>query len=64
MQNEKFKEVLQPKILPELLAAGLIKPNRVREVAGTSLVERVTTALDLLRKGKVSGERLVVKVSQ
>ncbi|KAK7690825.1 hypothetical protein QCA50_005926 [Cerrena zonata] len=62
--NEKFKEEIQPKILPKLLAAGLIKPNRVREITGNSLAERVNTALSLLRKGEVSGERLVVKVSE
>ncbi|KAK7692088.1 hypothetical protein QCA50_005494 [Cerrena zonata] len=31
-QNDKFKREIQPKILPKVLADGLIKPNRVREV--------------------------------
>ena len=55
---------MQPKLLPQLLADGLIKTSRVREIKGNTLVERVSAALDVLRKGEVSGERLVVKVSQ
>ena len=46
------------------MAEGLIKPNRVREMVGESLVDRVNAALELFKKGEVSGERLVVKVSQ
>ncbi|CAL1716587.1 unnamed protein product [Somion occarium] len=61
--NEKFKDELQPKILPELLASGLITPNRIREIQGATLLDRVKEALDILRKGEVSGERLVVRVS-
>ncbi|CAL1716449.1 unnamed protein product [Somion occarium] len=61
--NEKFKNELQPKILPPLLSSGLIKPNRIREIQGATLVDRVKEAFDILRKGQVNGEKLVVRIS-
>jgi len=63
-QNEYLKRELQPKIIPDLLAKGLIKPNRFRELQGATLLENVATAVDLLRRGEVSGERLVYKVAK
>ena len=62
-QNNTFlKENLMPKILPDLLAKGLIKPNPVRLFAEGTLKERAAVALDLLRHNKLSGEKLVVKM--
>ena len=51
-----------PKILPDLLAKGLIKPNCMRLLAEGTLKERAAVALDLLRHNKLSGEKLVVKM--
>ncbi|KAE9400989.1 NAD(P)-binding protein [Gymnopus androsaceus JB14] len=64
-QNAYFKENLMQKILPAVLEAGSIQPNRVRlldESVG-SLKDRVAFGLDLLRKNKVSREKLIVKVA-
>ncbi|KAJ6534647.1 chaperonin 10-like protein [Mycena vulgaris] len=63
VQNEYMKENLMPKILPQLLAAGLIQPNRVRLLDQGTFKERVATGLDLLRNNKVSGEKVIVKVA-
>ncbi|KAJ7763558.1 chaperonin 10-like protein [Mycena maculata] len=62
-QNEHLRDNLMPKILPQLLAAGIIQPNRVRLLDQGTLKERVATGLDLLRNNKVSGEKVVVKVA-
>ncbi|KAG0350635.1 hypothetical protein BGZ54_003709, partial [Gamsiella multidivaricata] len=64
LQNDFFKEKLQPEILPSLLAQGIIKPNNQRVVEGATLVERAQNALTLLRSKAVSGEKLVYKVSE
>ncbi|KAF9935143.1 hypothetical protein FBU30_007522 [Linnemannia zychae] len=64
LQNEFFKEKLQPEILPALLAQGNVTPNKQRIVEGDSLVERAQNALTLLRNKAVSGERLVYRVSE
>ncbi|KAL1755530.1 chaperonin 10-like protein [Schizophyllum commune] len=62
-QNNTFlKENLMPKILPDLLAKGLIKPNPVRLFAEGTLKERAAVALDLLRHNKISGEKVVIKL--
>ncbi|KAI0078774.1 zinc-binding dehydrogenase [Panus rudis PR-1116 ss-1] len=53
----------QPKTIPTLVSSGLLKPIRHRVVPGTTLFERVTTALDILRKGDVSGERLLIQAT-
>ncbi|CAK7222610.1 hypothetical protein SCUCBS95973_004901 [Sporothrix curviconia] len=58
-----FREHLQPTIVPELLAAGIVKPNKQRIVEGATLLERAQAAMDLLRGKAVSGERLVWRVS-
>jgi hypothetical protein len=52
-----------PKILPQLLASGIIQPNRVRLLEQGTFKERVATGLDLLRNNKVSGEKIIVKVA-
>ncbi|TCD65679.1 hypothetical protein EIP91_002306 [Steccherinum ochraceum] len=63
-KNSHLKTDLQPHIIPDLLRRGLVKPNRYREVQGANLLERVSTAVDLLRRGAVSGERLVFRVAK
>lgn len=60
---EHLKRSLQPKIIPELLSRGLIRPNRVREITGETLLEKVSRSIDLQRQGKVSGERPVFRVA-
>lgn len=52
-----------PKILPSLLESGLIRPSRVRLLDEGSFKERVSIGLDLLRNNKISGEKVVVKVT-
>ncbi|KAF9557559.1 hypothetical protein EC968_007597 [Mortierella alpina] len=64
LQNEFFKENLQPVILPALLAQGVVQPNIQRVVEGATLVERAQNALTLLRRKDVSGEKLVYRVSE
>ncbi|KAG0335807.1 hypothetical protein BG000_007206 [Podila horticola] len=64
LQNEFFKERLQPEILPALLAQGIVEPNKQRVVEGATLVERAQNALSLLRNKAVSGEKLVYRVSE
>lgn len=57
---------LMPKILPSLLESGIIQPNRIRlldESVHETLQGRVEVGLDLLRKNKISGEKVVVKVA-
>jgi hypothetical protein len=51
-----------PKILPQLLEHDLLKPNRVRLFDQGSLQDRCQEALDVVRKGQVGGEKVVVKV--
>ncbi|KAI1099939.1 GroES-like protein [Jackrogersella minutella] len=62
-KNELFRQKLQLEIMPQLVAAGHIVPNRFRVVEGRNLLERATKALDLMRKG-VSGEKLVWRISE
>jgi hypothetical protein len=52
-----------PKILPQLLASGIIQPNRVRLLDQGTFKERVATGLELLRNNKVSGEKVVVRIA-
>ncbi|KAI0850273.1 GroES-like protein [Daldinia vernicosa] len=63
-RNPLFKEKLQLDIMPQMLAAGHVVPNRIRVVEGRTLLERATKALELLRTGGVSGEKLVWRVSE
>ncbi|KAF7548284.1 hypothetical protein G7046_g8722 [Stylonectria norvegica] len=64
LDNEFYKEKLQPEIVPALLKEGVIAPNRQRVVEGATLVERAQNALTLLRRRDVSGERLVWRVAE
>lgn len=59
-EDEVLRENLMPKILSELLAAGLIKPNKVRLFDQGSIRERVEAALDQLRHNTIKGEKAVV----
>ncbi|KAJ7705190.1 chaperonin 10-like protein [Mycena metata] len=63
-QNAYLRDNLMPRILPELLTAGIIQPNRVRLLDQGTFKERVAIGLDLLRNNKISGEKLIVKVPQ
>jgi hypothetical protein len=52
-----------PTTLPKLLSENLIKPNRFKLLDHADLLTRAKDALDLLRQNKISGEKLVVKIS-
>lgn len=54
-----------PKILPALLEAKIIQPNKIRllDESFGSLKDRVEVGLDLLRNNKISGEKVIVKVA-
>ncbi|KAL2841140.1 alcohol dehydrogenase [Aspergillus pseudoustus] len=60
--NEFLRDHLQPDIMATLLAQGAIEPNKIRIVDGDSLLERATRAMEIMRSGTVSGERLVWRV--
>ncbi|PYI33505.1 alcohol dehydrogenase [Aspergillus indologenus CBS 114.80] len=60
--NPFLKDHLLSDIIPSLLASGSLEPNKYREIEGASLLQRASTALDVMRTGAVSGERLVWKV--
>lgn len=49
--------------MEELVGNGTIKPTKVTLVEGENAVERYQKAIDLLAAGAVSGEKLVVDVS-
>lgn len=53
-----------PKILPQLLESGIIRPNPVRLLKASDgpLLERVKAGLDLFRNSEVSGEKVVVEL--
>ncbi|KAF8913202.1 biotin/lipoyl attachment:Carbamoyl-phosphate synthase subunit L [Gymnopilus junonius] len=53
-QDENLKNNLMPKILPELLRSGYIKPAPVLLQDKGTFKERVGTGLELLRENKVS----------
>ena len=63
-QNATFKEKLQLEIMPALLASGDVKPNQYRVIEGKTMLERAQKALDTLRSGTVSGERLVWRIAE
>lgn len=50
--------------MPTMLRDGTIQPNRYRVIEGNTLLDRAENALDALRSGTVSGERLVWCVSE
>lgn len=52
-----------PDVLPRLLASGVIQPTRMRIMDQGTVRERVEAGIDLLRKNKVSGEKVVVKIA-
>lgn len=58
-QNAFFAEKLQSEIMPTLVGQGIIKPNKIRVVEGSSTLARAQAALDALRRKEVSGEKLV-----
>lgn len=62
--QEFLKKHLQPEIMPQLLAKGLIQPNKQRIVEGVTLLERAEKALALFRNGEVSGEKVVWRVAE
>ncbi|KAI6120867.1 hypothetical protein EDD16DRAFT_1783369 [Pisolithus croceorrhizus] len=61
--NEYMKEKLMPEILPQLLKENLIKPSHIRLFNQGTFLERTLAALELVRSGKVSGEKVVVQVA-
>ncbi|EIN13314.1 hypothetical protein PUNSTDRAFT_129002 [Punctularia strigosozonata HHB-11173 SS5] len=64
IHNEWFRDHLQPELLPALLEKGLIKPNKIRVVEGSTPLERLQNAIDSLANGAVSGEKLVVRIGE
>lgn len=62
LSDDWIKENLMPKVFPQLLQAGLLKPNPIRLLHEGSFKDRVMTGLDLLRNNKVSGEKVVVEI--
>ncbi len=58
-----MKEKLQPKVMPDLVGKGLIKPNRYRLVEGATLLERAQNAFNVFKRGEATSERLVVKIA-
>ncbi|KAI5991350.1 hypothetical protein EDC04DRAFT_1346644 [Pisolithus marmoratus] len=61
--NEYMKEKLMPEILPQLLNENFIKPSPIRMFNQGTFLERTLAALELVRSGKVSGEKVVVQVA-
>ncbi|THX95735.1 alcohol dehydrogenase [Aureobasidium pullulans] len=57
-----LRDNLMPEILGGMLAQGAVQPNQYREIQGDDLLTRAQKALDIMRSGTVSGERLVWKV--
>jgi hypothetical protein len=47
-----------------MLRDGIVEPNKIQVVEGKTMLERAEKALELLRNKKVSGERLVWRVSE
>ncbi|KAM0327519.1 hypothetical protein ACHAQA_005809 [Verticillium albo-atrum] len=64
LQDEEFKDKMQSEIVPTLLEQGVVRPNPHRVVEGKDLLERVNNGLRLLRNKEVSGEKLVLRVSE
>ncbi|RAH52489.1 alcohol dehydrogenase [Aspergillus piperis CBS 112811] len=61
-ENQFLRDHLQAEIMPTLLAQGAIEPNKQQIVEGETLLDRARKALDIMRSGTVSGERLVWQV--
>ncbi|KAJ7289127.1 chaperonin 10-like protein [Mycena rebaudengoi] len=62
-ENHYLRDNLMPKILPQLLANGIIKPNKVRLLDQGTFKERVAVGMDMLRNNAISGEKIIVKVA-
>lgn len=61
IHNDAFsRENIVPVMLPHLLETGEIHPNPVRLMNEGNVLERVNAGLELLRKNRVSGEKVVV----
>ncbi|KAL4243806.1 zinc-containing alcohol dehydrogenase family protein [Abortiporus biennis] len=62
-KDNKMKKELQPVLVRKVLEKGLMKPNRIKELDGSNLLEKVLKGMDLLRRGQVSRERLIARVA-
>ncbi|KAL1597843.1 hypothetical protein SLS60_008330 [Paraconiothyrium brasiliense] len=62
LQNEFFKEHLQPDIMYTMLKEKIVEPNSQKIIEGKTLLERAQKAMDALRRKEASGERLVWRV--
>ncbi|KAK5280557.1 hypothetical protein LTR40_006185 [Exophiala xenobiotica] len=63
LENKFLADKLQPEIMPTLLGNGIVEPNEQVIVEGKTMLERAEKALSMLRDKKISGARLVWKVS-
>jgi hypothetical protein len=63
-KNEFFKTHLQPDIIPAVLGSGVIQPNKIRIVEGSTLLDRAENARRLLRAKAPSGEKMVWRVAE
>ncbi|KIW98618.1 uncharacterized protein Z519_00279 [Cladophialophora bantiana CBS 173.52] len=63
LDNKFLAEHLQSEIMPECLAQGIIEPNEQVIVEGKTMLQRAEKALKMLREKKVSGARLVWRIS-
>ena len=52
-----------PEILVQLLRDKLVRPSRVRLFDKRTLLERALGALEEVRHGRVSGDKVVVEVA-
>ena len=58
-----MKGKLMPEILAQLLRDKLVRPSRVRLFDERMLLERALGALEEVRRGRVSGDKVVVEVA-
>ena len=61
-QDDFARESFLPKILPRLLEKKALRANPIRLIKNGSLKERVEEGLDLLRRNKISGEKVVIEL--
>ncbi|TFK26782.1 GroES-like protein [Coprinopsis marcescibilis] len=62
-QDKRLTNTLAPVIIARLLRDKLITPNRIILLDKGHLLERTNDALELLRENKVSGEKVVIKIT-
>ena len=55
-----MKILLQPKIMSQMVALGLVKPVPFRVMEGSSILERTEKMLEEYRGGNVRGEKILV----